>query len=118
MAMQGAFLLCRRLEEHRDALLSGGGEHGAARLYGRDWRGAFGTRTRWAALFAALAMRPASRALLPVLKACPALLTAGAVVGGKVRSAPVASLSTRTRSGDRLERGSHAKVASAPAAHR
>jgi len=118
MAMQGAFLLCARLEEHRDALLLRAGERAVARLYSRDWRRAFGGRIRWAALFAALAMRPAARALLPALKAWPGLLTAGAIVGGKVRAAPVTSLFALAHSGERLERGSHAKVASAPAAHR
>jgi flavin-dependent dehydrogenase len=118
MAMQGAFLLCARLELERDALLSGSRQDGAARLYERDWRRSFGARIRWAALFAALAMRPAARALLPALKAWPGLLGAGAILGGKVRAAPVASLSTRTRASERLERATRAKVASAPAAHR
>lgn len=118
MAMQGAFLLCARLELERDALLAGAHQGGTGRLYGRDWRRAFGARIRWAALFASLAMRPAARALLPALKAWPALLTAGAILGGKVRTAPVTSLSARTRASERLERRSRAKVASAPAAHR
>ena len=118
MAMQGAVLLCARLEEQRDALLSGERQERTARLYELDWRRAFSARIRWAALFASLAMRPAARALLPVLKAWPALLTAGAVVGGKVRAPPVPSLATRAGSSGRLGRGSHAKVASAPAAQR
>jgi len=118
MAMQGAFLLCARLEEQRDALLAGERQERIARIYERDWRRAFRARIRLAALFAALAMRPAARALLPVLKAWPGLLTAGAVVGGKVRAAPVASLATWAGSSGRSARGSHAKVASAPAAHR
>jgi len=118
MAMQGAFLLCARLEQHRDELLSGARQDGVARLYERDWRRAFGARIRWAAVFAALAMRPAARALLPALRAWPALLTAGAMVGGKTRAVPVASLSTRLRASERSERGSRSKAASAPAAHR
>ena len=118
MAMQGAFLLCARLEQQRDALLSGARQDGIARLYERDWRRAFGSRIRWAALFAALAMRPAARALLPALKARPALLTAGAVVGGKIRPAPVVSLAALTGQGRSPARRSHAKVASAPAAQR
>ena len=118
MAMQGAFLLCARLELERDALLAGARQSRTARLYERDWRRAFGARLRWAALFAALAMRPAARVLLPALRAWPALLTAGAIVGGKARAAPVTSLSTRTRPGGRLAPGSRAKVASAPAAQR
>ncbi len=118
MAMQGAFLLCARLELERDALLSGARQDATGRLYERAWRRAFGARIRWAALLAGLAMRPAARALLPALKAWPALLTAGAILGGKVRAAPVTSLSTRARAREQLERGSRAKVASAPAAHR
>jgi hypothetical protein len=118
MAMQGAFLLCARLEEQRDALLAGERQERIARIYERDWGRAFRARIRLAALFAALAMRPAARALLPVLKAWPGLLTAGAVVGCKVRAAPVASLATWAGSSGRSARGSHAKVASAPAAHR
>ena len=113
MAMQGAFLLCARLELEREALLAGVRQDGAARLYERDWRRAFAARIRWAALFATLAMRPKARALLPVLKAWPALLTAGAIVGGKVRAAPVASLSTRARPSEPF-----AKVASARGARR
>jgi len=111
-------LLCARLEQHRDELLSGARQDGVARLYERDWRRAFGARIRWAAVFAALAMRPAARALLPALRAWPALLTAGAMVGGKTRAVPVASLSTRLRASERSERGSRSKAASAPAAHR
>ena len=42
MAMQGAFLLCARLEAQRDALLSGAHQERTARLYERDWRRAFG----------------------------------------------------------------------------
>ena len=118
MAMQGAFLLCARLEQHSDELLSGARQDGVARLYDRDWRRAFGARIRRAAVFAALAMRPAARALLPALRAWPALLTAGAMVGGKTRAVPVASLSTRLRASERSERGSRSKAASAPAAHR
>ncbi len=118
MAMQGAFLLCARLEERRDALLSGERQERTARLYERDWQRAFRARIRWATLFAALAMRPAARALLPALKMWPGLLTAGAVVGGKARAAPVASLTTRASSDGHSARSSHAKVASASAAQR
>jgi 2-polyprenyl-6-methoxyphenol hydroxylase-like FAD-dependent oxidoreductase len=118
MAMQGAFVLCARLEEQGDALRSGAPQDGTARLYARDWRRAFGARIRWAALFAGLAMRPTARALLPVLKAWPALLTAGAIVGGKARPAPVTSRAARPRPNEPAERGSHAKVAAARAAQR
>jgi 2-polyprenyl-6-methoxyphenol hydroxylase-like FAD-dependent oxidoreductase len=89
MAMQGAFLLCARLEERRGELLAGASQHEVARHYASDWQQAFSGRLRWAALFASLAMRPGARALLPLLRACPGFLTAGAIVGGKVRRGPV-----------------------------
>jgi menaquinone-9 beta-reductase len=118
MAMQGAFLLCSRLDLEREALLSGARQDDAARLYERDWRRAFGARIRWAALFAALAMRPRARALLPALKVWPGLLTAGAIVGGKARAAPVTMLPTRASATEQSASNSHAKVASARAGQR
>ena len=118
MAMQGAFLLCGASRPSVTRCFRARRQERTARHYERDWRRAFGARIRWAALFAALAMRPAARALLPALKAWPGLLTAGAVVGGKVRAAPVASLTTGAGPSGRSARGSHAKVASAPAAQR
>jgi 2-polyprenyl-6-methoxyphenol hydroxylase-like FAD-dependent oxidoreductase len=118
MAMQGAFLLCARLEKQREELLAGARQDATARLYERDWRRAFSARIRWAALFAAFAVRPGARALLPVLKAWPSLLTAGAIVGGKTRPAPVAAFTLPAAASERSERGAHAKVTSAPAAQR
>jgi flavin-dependent dehydrogenase len=86
MALQGAWLLSARLEEQRNALLAGGSQAPAARAYARDWRRNFAGRVRWAALLAQLAMRPgAARALQPVLRRWPGLLTVGAIIGGKVR---------------------------------
>jgi len=118
MAMQGAFLLCARLEERRAELLAGAPQDDVARRYARDWRRAFGTRIRWAALLAALAMRPGARALLPALRGCPMLLTGAAVVGGKVRRARIGAAGERA-SGAREradERDTHAKVAAGNAA--
>jgi 2-polyprenyl-6-methoxyphenol hydroxylase-like FAD-dependent oxidoreductase len=97
MAIQGAFLLCARLIDRRAELLAGAPQHEVARGYARDWRRAFGARMRWAALLAALAMRPRARALLPLLRRYPALMTAAAVVGGKVRPAPSPSAMPRAR---------------------
>jgi len=97
MAMQGAFLLCARLDERRAVLLAGAPQDEAARRYARDWRRAFGARLRWAALFAALATRARARALLPLLRRCPKLLTAAALVGGKARPAPSAVGGARPR---------------------
>jgi flavin-dependent dehydrogenase len=92
MAIQGAWLLCARLDEHRRALLSGGDQAAAASAYARDWKRAFAGRLRWAALFAGLAMSPAAeRSLLPALRRWPRLLTAAAILGGKVRTSAAAS---------------------------
>jgi 2-polyprenyl-6-methoxyphenol hydroxylase-like FAD-dependent oxidoreductase len=97
MAIQGAFLLCARLEQRRDELLAGAPQDDVARRYARDWRRAFGARLRWAALFAGLAVRPRARTLLPLLGRCPSLLTAAAIVGGKVRRAPTSTVPRRAR---------------------
>jgi flavin-dependent dehydrogenase len=110
MAMQGAFLLCSRLEERRDELLAGAPQREVARRYASDWRRAFGARLRWAALFAALAMRPQARALLPLLRHWPALLTAGAIVGGKVKAARRPVGGRRARDAREVERDAHGKV--------
>jgi 2-polyprenyl-6-methoxyphenol hydroxylase-like FAD-dependent oxidoreductase len=118
MAIQGAFVLCARLEERRDELLAGAPQEDVARRYARDWRRAFGARLRWAALFAGLAVRPRARALLPLLGRCPSLLTAAAVVGGKVRPAPSSAALRRAR-GERDGtdgRDMRAKVTTASAA--
>jgi flavin-dependent dehydrogenase len=92
MAIQGAWLLSARLDEHRESLLAGGNQDCAARAYARDWKRAFAGRVRWAALFAALAMSPhAASALLPALHRWPRLLTLAAVLGGKARSSTATS---------------------------
>lgn len=116
MAMQAAFLLCARLDERRDELLAGAAQREVARRYAREWRRAFGARLRWAALLAALAMRPRARALLPLLRGCPALLTAAAIVGGKVRPAPIVGRPSGPRPTG--ERDAHAKVTIASATAR
>ena len=87
MAMQSAWLLCRRVVRERDALVGGAAEAAIAREYGRDWRRHFASRVRWAAVLAHLAMRPdQARPLLPMLRAAPSLLTAAARLGGKVKA--------------------------------
>ncbi len=117
MAMQGAFLLCARLELERDALLEGAHQGGTGRLYGRDWRRAFGARIRWAALFARARDAPRrARA------ASGAEGVARAAHGGRdprrEGARRAGHIVARTRASERLERRSRAKVASAPAAHR
>jgi 2-polyprenyl-6-methoxyphenol hydroxylase-like FAD-dependent oxidoreductase len=84
MAMQSAWLLCRRLVRERDAVLGGESQSAIAREYRRDWRRHFTTRLRLAAVLAHLAMRPEqARPLLPLLRWRPGLLTAAARLGGK-----------------------------------
>lgn len=86
MAIQSAWLLCARLVRARDALLGGADQAPVARAYARDWRRTFAARMRFAAILASLAMRPGeARALLPLLRAAPSLLTLAARLGGKVR---------------------------------
>jgi flavin-dependent dehydrogenase len=108
MALQGAWLLCAHLERGRASLLAGGAQAGVARAYARDWRASFGRRIRWAAVCAHVAMRPSAvRALRPVLRRWPALLTAAAVIGGKVRSPLAVPTCTFLRAD---ARGAHVKV--------
>ena len=87
MAMQSAWLLCRRLARERDALLRGASQAAVAREYEREWRRHFAARVRWAAVLAHLAMRPdRARPLLPLLRLGPGLLTVAARLGGKVKA--------------------------------
>ena len=85
MAIQSAWLLCKRLVAHRSELTNGRAGAEVGRDYARVWRSSFTQRIRLAAIFAHLAMRPdASRALLPLLRRWPGLLMHGARAGGKV----------------------------------
>ena len=98
MAMQSSWLLCRLLARERDALLGGASQTAVAHGYARDWRRHFATRVRWAAVLAHLAMRPdRARALLPLLRAAPSVLTLAARLGGKVRALDTKSGRERTR---------------------
>jgi len=79
MALQGAWLLARRLLSSRgreaDAVAAG---------YAADWRRAFAPRLYAAAAVAHWAMRPAAvAAALPLLSRLPALLSWGARASGK-----------------------------------
>jgi 2-polyprenyl-6-methoxyphenol hydroxylase-like FAD-dependent oxidoreductase len=92
MAIQSAWLLCGRLLARDDSVRYGdpATRSGALAEVGRDyaaaWRRSFAARIRLAALFAHLAMRPQSSALLlPLLRRWPGLLTTGARLGAKVR---------------------------------
>ena len=104
MAIQSAWLLCDRLiargdELRRNDLLAGRAIAEVGRDYAASWRRSFASRIRLAAVFAHLAMRPASGALLPLLQHWPGMLTAGARLGGKVRRVvdSAAAIATRSR---------------------
>jgi flavin-dependent dehydrogenase len=98
MALQSAALLCSHLLDRpplsssplrlQCAALVPDGRHQFAiqRRYAAAWRREFAPRVRLAAVFAHLAMRPRSAALLlKLVQAWPGLLTRGARWGGKVR---------------------------------
>jgi flavin-dependent dehydrogenase len=79
MAMQSAWMLAGRLAAGEPI-----GRAGPA--YSVDWRRAFATRIRAAAVFAQLAMRAEAAAVIqPILERFPAVLTLGASLGGKTR---------------------------------
>jgi 2-polyprenyl-6-methoxyphenol hydroxylase-like FAD-dependent oxidoreductase len=78
MAMQSAFLLCERLAGHSSNRVD----------YATAWRRTFAPRIRLAALYAHIAMRPmVNRAVLPLLRRWPRLLSISARLGGKVNCA-------------------------------
>ena len=86
MALQSAWLACQAVRPLRGRTRDGAGLAAAAVQYQGLWNNAFATRIRASALFAQLAVRPgAARALLPLLRACPALLTMAARWSGKSR---------------------------------
>jgi len=90
MAIQSAWLLCERLTAHGDAALAADASHALAaigREYEHSWRRNFVTRIRAAALFAQLAVRPATASqVVTLVKHVPKLLTLGARWGGKAQS--------------------------------
>ncbi|MEX2496536.1 MAG: FAD-dependent oxidoreductase [Woeseia sp.] len=103
MAIQSAWLLCERLVQHRERLFTQVDHSPVGRDYALHWRQHFAARVRWSAVFAHLAMRPSvAGGLLPVLRRWPNLLTAGALLGGKVRrvGVPVARSALGVPTGD------------------
>lgn len=86
MALQSAWLLCRRLLRHPAAQYADPNAGlTVSRAYARDWQRAFAWRVRAAALFAHTAMRaPIAASVLPILRRFPQLLSLGARVSGKV----------------------------------
>ena len=86
MAMQSAWLLCRRLIAQPDAAAAPRALASLGRAYAADWDAAFALRLRAAALFANIASRPGAAAfVLPLLRRFPAILTFGAQLSGKTR---------------------------------
>jgi len=95
MALQSAWLVCARLlgGQRRAAPGDAAWQREVAHAYAADWRRRFGLRLQLAAVFAHLAMRPATAApLLAAARAWPGLLTLGGRFSGKISCA--ADLST------------------------
>ena len=90
MAIQSAWLLCEELAVRREAALGSDASEVLAAIgteYERRWRRNFATRVRAAALFAHLAMRPATaKQVVALSKRAPAILTLGARWSGKAQS--------------------------------
>lgn len=86
MAMQSAWMLCRRLIAQPDAP---GCPRALARIgqaYAADWNAAFAMRVQAATLFANVATRPlAAGLLLPLVRRFPEILTFGAQLSGKTK---------------------------------
>jgi flavin-dependent dehydrogenase len=86
MAIQSAWLLCERLIAHPDVVLSERTVAAIGRDYAASWRKNFARRIQAAAVFAHLAMRPATAKLsVALLKRVPAILTLGAYLSGKTQ---------------------------------
>jgi flavin-dependent dehydrogenase len=86
MAIQSAALLCAALGSRKAGVLSGEARAAAGCAYALAWHRNFVTRIRAAALFAQLAVRPATgRAMGAALEFAPAILTLAAAWSGKAR---------------------------------
>jgi menaquinone-9 beta-reductase len=91
MAIQAAWLLCRRLVAARDLLASPKSRDEIGAAHGAEWRQRFSPRIHAAALFAHVAMRPSTHVVLrPMLTRIPRLLTIAASFSGKVNTLPAA----------------------------
>jgi flavin-dependent dehydrogenase len=89
MALQSAALLVGILAQAPAATIDRGDALRKQAAYASAWRAAFLPRSRLAALYAHVAMRPAlARPALSLLRRWPALLTRAAGWAGKARSAP------------------------------
>ena len=86
MAMQSAWMLCEHLTERQQEVLNGRATEAVGRDYSSAWHRSFAPQIRAAALFAHLAMRPGTAAMvLPMLKLFPEILTLGAKLSGKAK---------------------------------
>jgi flavin-dependent dehydrogenase len=87
MAIQSAWLLCRRLTASQRAIADERDTDEVGAAYAKDWAGRFAPRVHAAAALAHLAMRPSSAALAAsVAQRIPQLLTWGARISGKTLS--------------------------------
>lgn len=90
MAIQSAWLLAQKLGPHRVDMADKEMQASLRQDYVRAWLQHFAPRIRLAAIFAHIAMRRApTGCTLPILKACPRLLTHAARWSGKVWCAPL-----------------------------
>ena len=86
MAMQSAWLLCRRLIGAQDELAAGRALAQVGDRYASEWSSWFAPRLRAAASFAHVTGRPTiGKLLLPVVRRFPGILTLGAQLSGKAR---------------------------------
>jgi menaquinone-9 beta-reductase len=86
MAIQSAWLLCRRLIACSGDVTARHHLEDIGRDYGAKWSQAFAFRIHAAGLFAAFAVHARARAFVwPVVKGYPGLLTFGAYLAGKSR---------------------------------
>jgi flavin-dependent dehydrogenase len=84
MAMQSAWLLCRRLIQSQDKMAVRDAVAEIGREYAKEWKTTFWMRIRAAAVFANILIHPNRAGLvLPILKRFPAVLTWGARLSGK-----------------------------------
>lgn len=86
MAIQSAWLLCEQLVARQEAVFAGRGIEAIGRDYAASWRDNFARRIHAAAVYAHLAMRPATAApATALLKLAPHILTLGAYLSGKAQ---------------------------------
>jgi flavin-dependent dehydrogenase len=90
MAVQSAWLLCRKLLSEQDSLDDASIVADVGRVYAASWRAHFASRIHAAAVFAHTLMRPESAALaLALPQRFPALLTFCAALSGKTKQIPI-----------------------------